>query len=486
MEKEPKPEKPFSPHGVLPALVTPFTKNEELDEAALRRLVRFCMPHVDGFVPCGTTGEFVYMTPEERQRVLELVLDEVGGEKPVIAGTGAASTREAIELARGAQEAGASACLVVTPYFLHPSDKGVYQHFYEIAESVDIPIILYNIPQTVDRCLPRQVIEDLADIPNIVGLKDSSSDLAYMLEVLEFAGDRINVLVGHDEVVLPALAAGASGMILASAQVFPETWQRIYRAVQEGDLATARKLQMSVQKLARIFCRYGGAVAVKAALNMMGLEVGRPRRPLKAVGGALIHETRAEIELELEKLGKMQGASGEWQAPAGAPEERFGDIGLSAEAIRAAGLRLGSGAAGEGTERVQLDLVAGPKDSPVGEAYAYQLTYPLHRREALTTILEPNLTVRPATLIVPALEQRNLRQANMIYGPTQSAVAKAIVDNLEAGIIPTSAMDDEVMIVKATVHPKALDRHALYHNVYRAMDEAIKGAFGNETSLRII
>ena len=478
MEREPKLEKPFLPCGIFPALVTPFTRDGEVDEVALRRLVRFCMPHVDGFVPCGTTGEFVYMSPQERQRVLEVVIEEVRGEKPVIAGTGAASTREAIELAKRAHEAGASACLVVTPYFLHPSDKGVYQHFYEIARSVDIPIILYNIPQTVDRYLPREVIEDLADIPNIVGLKDSSGNLAYMLEVLEFAGDRIAILVGHDEVVLPALAGGASGMILASAQVFPEIWQQLYNAVQEGDLSTARKLQMSVQKLARIFCRHGGAVAVKAALNMMGIEVGRPRRPLKGVGGALVHETRAEIRLELEKLGKIEVPSSEFRVPREALEERFNDIGLSAEAIKAAGLRLGSGSAGEGTEQVQLDLVAGPKDGPLGEAYAYQLTYPLHRREALTTILEPNLTVRPATLIVPTLEQRNLRQANMIYGPTQSAVAKAIVDNLEAGVIPTSAMDDEVMIVKATVHPKALDRHALYRNVYRAMDEAIKGAFG--------
>jgi formaldehyde-activating enzyme len=130
---------------------------------------------------------------------------------------------------------------------------------------------------------------------------------------------------------------------------------------------------------------------------------------------------------------------------------------------------------------VRLELVAGHKDGPLGEAYAYQLTYPLHRREALTTILEPNLTVRPATLIVPAIELRDLRQANMIYGPTQSAIGKAIVDNLEAGIIPQEAMEREVMLVKATVHPKALDRHAIYHNVYRAMDEAIKAAFGEGT-----
>jgi 4-hydroxy-tetrahydrodipicolinate synthase len=462
--------------GVFPALVTPFAKDEAFDDKAYRNLIRHVLPHVDGLVPCGTTGEFPYLSVEEQKHIVGVAVEEAGA-KPVIAGTGAAGTRQAIELARNAKEAGASACLVVTPYFLHPSDKGVYQHFYEIAKAVDIPIILYNIPQAVDRYLPRTVIEDLSDIPNIVGLKDSSGNLTYTMEVLEMIQDRMDVFVGHDEVVLPALAGGCTGMILASAQVFPEIWQQVFQAVQEGDLDRGRELQRSVQKLARIFCRHGGGVAVKAALNIMGVKVGGPRRPLKRTGGALIHETRAEIQMELEKLGKIQTPISEFQFPTGPLEGRFADLEMSAEQIKAAGLRVGTGMVGKEPEWVQLDLVAGPKGSRLGEAYAYQLTYPLHRREALTTILEPNLTVRPPTLILPALEQKNLRQANMIYGPTQSAVAKAIVDNLEKGVIPVSAMDNEVMVVLATVDPKALDRHALYHNVYKAMDAAIRGAF---------
>jgi formaldehyde-activating enzyme len=342
---------------------------------------------------------------------------------------------------------------------------------------VDIPIILYNIPQVVDAYLPRTVVEDLADVDNIVALKDSSGNLTYTMEVLEMVQGRIDVFIGHDEVVLPALAGGCSGMILASANVFPEVWQRVLAAVREGDLATAREWQMRVQKLARIFCRHGGGVAVKAALNMMRVKVGRPRRPLKPTGGALIHETRAEIRMELEKLGKIQVQSSKFKIQSGALQERFGDLGLTAEVIGDAGLRVGTGSAGVEPEQVQLDLVAGPKAGPLGDAYAYQLTYPLHRREALTTILEPNLTVRPPTLILPALEQMNLRQANMIYGPTQAAVAKAIVDALEQGVIPEAAMDDEVMIVLATVDPKALDRHALYQNVYAAMETAIGQAY---------
>ena len=466
---------PFSP-GVFPALVTPFDKDEGVDESAFRDLIRHVIDDVDGLVPCGTTGEFPYLSVEEQKRLVEIAVEEARG-KPVIAGTGAPSTRQVIELAENAKEVGASACLVVTPYFLHPSDKGIYQHFYELAKAVDVPIILYNIPQVVDAYLPRTVIEDLADIDNIVALKDSSGNLTYTMEVLEMVQGRIDVFIGHDEVVLPALAGGCSGMILASANVFPEVWQRVFRAVQEGDLATAREWQMRVQKLSRIFCRHGGGVAVKAALNMMGIKVGRPRRPLKPTGGALIHETRAEIQLELEKLGKVEVSSFEFRVSGEKLEERFGDLGLSAEVIGVAGLRLGSGSTGEGAEQVQLDLVAGPKAGPLGDAYAYQLTYPLHRREALTTILEPNLTVRPPTLILPTLEQKNLRQANMIYGPTQSAVAKAIVDALEQRVIPTAAMDEEVMIVLVTVDPKALDRHALYQNVYTAMKTAIEQAF---------
>jgi len=464
--------------GVFPALVTPFDKKENVDEETFRNLIRHVLPHVDGLVPCGTTGEFPYLTREEQKRLVEIAVEEAGG-KPVIAGAGAPSTRQAIELARDAKEAGATACLIVTPYFLHPSDKGVYQHFSEIAQAVDIPIILYNIPQVMDAYLPRRVVEDLADIPNIVGLKDSSGNLTYMMEVLEFCGDRIDVFVGHDEVVLNALSGGASGMILASAQVYPEVWQQVFAAVQAGDLPRARELQRSVQKLSRIFCRYGGGVAVKQALKMMGVPAGRPRRPLKSVGGALLHEDRAEIQMELEKLGKVQIPNPNFQFPTGPLEERFGDLELSPETIRQAGLRLGSGTAGEEPERVQLDLIAGPKTSPLGEAYAYQLTYPLHRREALTTILEPNLTVRPPTLILPTLEQKNLRQANMIYGPTQSAVARAIVDALEAGVIPESAMETQVMIVLASVHPLALDRHALHRNVHQAMGQAIRQAFGS-------
>jgi 4-hydroxy-tetrahydrodipicolinate synthase len=470
--------KPFQPGGVNPALVTPFARDQSVDEDAFRNLIRHVIDDVDGLVPCGTTGEFNYLSPDENKRLVRIAIEEAQG-KPVIAGTGAPGTKQAIELARNAQAVGATACLVVTPYFLHPSDKGIYQHFYEIAKALpEMPIILYNIPQVVDAYLPRRVVEDLADIPNVVGLKDSSGNLTYMMEILEFAGDRIRVLVGHDEVVLNALAGGASGMILASAQVYPEVWQAVFEAVQAGDLARARALQRQVQKLSRIFCRYGGGVAVKQALKMMGVDGGRPRSPLKAVGGALLHEDRAEIQLELEKLGKVGTGDTEFHVPEGPLPDRFESVGLQASTIQEHRMKLGTGRTGDGVETVQIDLLCGPKDSPMGEAWAYQLTYPRHGYEALTTILEPNLTVRPSTLIVPTNELKDLRQANMIYGPVQNAVAKAIVDKLAEGVLPEAAMSKDVMFVQAAVHPQALDRRRLHHNAYVATCAAIDDAFG--------
>ena len=140
----------FRPHGVFPALVTPFTKKHEVDEDAFRKLVQFVLPHVNGVVVCGTTGESVYLSLEERKKLYTLAVQCVEGKIPVIAGTGEASTPNTIELTCAAAEAGAAAALVVTPYFLHPSDKGIHKHFLEVARHGKLPIILYNIPQTVD------------------------------------------------------------------------------------------------------------------------------------------------------------------------------------------------------------------------------------------------------------------------------------------------------------------------------------------------
>jgi 4-hydroxy-tetrahydrodipicolinate synthase len=469
--------KKFRLQGVYPALVTPFDKREEVNEEAFRALIRSVFDHVDGFVPCGTTGEFEYMKYEERKRIFDICIDEANGKKPVIAGTGDPCTRNVIELSKYAEDAGADACLVVTPYFLHPSDKGIYEHFYQLSRAVDIPIIMYNIPQTVGGYLPRRVIEDLAEIDNIVGLKDSSGNLTYTMEVLEKVGDKIDIVVGHDEVVLPALAGGCTGMILASAQIYPDIWQKVYRAVREGNLVEARKQQLKVQKLSRIFCRYGGPVPIKIALKYMGLDMGKTRSPLKE-GGVILHEDREEIRLELEKIGKIPVSEPPVEAPELPLEKRFEDIGISAAELSNNMIYIGSASAGTGINKVRVDLVAGPKDGAVGVAFASQLVYLRRGYEALPAILEPNLSAKPNCLIVPTVELKNLRQANIMYGPAQAGIAKAIADKVEMNVIPKDIIDTHVMLAKAFVHPNALERGILYKNFYDATVRAIDMAFG--------
>lgn len=234
----------FKPEGILPALVTPFTDDgKTVDEERLRALVDHCLElGVHGIVPCGTTGEFVNLSTEEKKQVIKIVIDQVNGKVPVVAGTGASGTREAVEMTRYAKDAGASAALIVTPYYMKPADRGIYEHYSTIASEVDLPIILYNIPQCTGLPLPWQMVEDLAQIPNIVGVKDSSGQLSFILAVLEKVRDKINVLCGHDEVVVAALAAGCSGAILASANVIPDVWIQIYNHVKNGELQKAREL----------------------------------------------------------------------------------------------------------------------------------------------------------------------------------------------------------------------------------------------------
>jgi len=466
----------FEPKGIFPALVTPFTKDgKKVNEEQLRALVNRCIElGVSGVVPCGTTGEFVNMTVEERKRVIDIVVDEVNGRVAVIAGTGASSTQQALEMTRYAKDAGADAALVVTPYYLKPTNRGVYQHFHTIASEVDFPIILYNIPQCTGVWLTWQMVEDLAQIPNIVGLKDSSGELRYMLAVLEKVRDKINVLCGHDEVVVAALAAGASGAILASANVIPDIWVQIYQHVQKGELKKARELQYKVQKIARIIAG-SGAVGAKEALKMVGLKVGPVRLPL-SVGGELSYEAKEELRLDLEKIGKIKPQPIKFEITEKPLEERFAAVEVTPQIIKDFNIRIGEALAGQEPEVAHIDLMIGRKDGPLGEAYAKAKASPTPGHEPLLAILEPNLAVKPTTLIVPTVTIRSMRQASMVYGPAQAAVAKAVVDSVADGTIPKEAVDELLIIANVFVHPAAVDRQRVYINNYKAMRHAIRRA----------
>ena len=464
----------FKPEGIFPALVTPFTDDgKAVDEDRLRTLVSHCLElGVHGVVPCGTTGEFVNMTTEEKRRVIKIVIDEVDGRVPVIAGTGASGTDQTVEMTRYAKDAGAAAALIVTPFYLKPADRGIYEHYYTIANEVDLPIILYNIPQCTGLDLPWQMVEDLAQIPNIVGVKDSSGQLKFILAVLEKVRDKIDVLCGHDEVVIAGLAAGCSGAILASANVIPEIWIQIFNHVKKGELQQARELQYKVQKIARIIAG-SGAVGTKEALNMMKIKVGPVRKPL-SVGGELTYEAREELRLDLEKIGKIKPKAISFEIAERPIEESFTTIDLTREIIKKFKLRVGEALAGQGSDLAHIDLLIGEKDGPVADAFAKAKAAPASGHEPLLAILEPNLSVKPVTLIVPTVTITSMRQASMVYGPAQAAVAKAVVDSVADGTIPREATDELIIVANVFVHPTAVDRQRVYLNNYKAMRHALR------------
>jgi 4-hydroxy-tetrahydrodipicolinate synthase len=473
----------YKPEGILPALVTPFTDDgKAVDEQRLRTLVNHCIElGVHGVVPCGTTGEFVNLTDEEKKRVIKIVVDEVNGRVPVIAGTGASGTDEAVEMTKYAKDIGATAALVVTPFYLKPADRGIYEHYYTIANKVDLPIILYNIPQCTGLSLPWQMVEDLAQIPNIVGVKDSSGQLSFILAVLEKVRDKINVLCGHDEVVVAALAAGCSGAILASANIMPDIWIQIYDHVKKGELQQARELQYKVQKIARIIAG-SGAVGTKEALKMMKIKVGPVRMPL-SVGGELTYESKEELRLDLEKIGKVQPKQVTFELTEKPLEDRFATVDITAEAIKSFKLRVGEALAGQGAEVAHIDLLVGTKNGPVAEAFTRAKATPTPGHEPLLAILEPNLSVKPITLIVPTVTITGMRQASMVYGPAQTAVAKAVIDSVADGTIPKEAVEELIIIANVFVHPSAIDRQRVYINNYKAMRHAVRKALENRPSM---
>ena len=270
--------------GLFVALVTPFNRKGVLKTERLQQLVRHLAPHVEGFLVNGTTGDFPLLSREERWEAVAAVAEAVGGEKLVLAGTGSASTREALALTADAQAAGADAAVVITPYYLRTTAEGLYRHFATLAEATpDLPILLYNFPQLAGQPIPPEIVARLRrDYPNIVGMKDTSGDLAYADAVLAATDADFQLLIGRGTVVVPGMALGAKGTILADANVAAPAWHRVMEMVARGDWESARSEQHRLAKLARLIGR-GGSPLLRAVLARQGIDVGRPRLPLLPV-----------------------------------------------------------------------------------------------------------------------------------------------------------------------------------------------------------
>ena len=284
--------------GSFPALITPM-KNGEVDEAAFRKFVNWQITQGShGVVPVGTTGESPTLDPDEHKRVIEICIDEVKGRVPVIAGTGSNSTREALDFTLHASEAGADAALVVVPYYNKPTQDGLYAHFRAIADAVDIPIIVYNVP---GRTVANISVETLArlsnDCKNIIGTKDASADLTRPSRQRQFSGKDFIQLSGEDGTALGFNAHGGVGCISVTANVAPRLCADFQEATLKGDYATALALQDRLMPLHHAMFVETSPGPVKYAASLLGLCSPEARLPMvpvvestkKAVREAMIH-----------------------------------------------------------------------------------------------------------------------------------------------------------------------------------------------------
>ncbi len=463
--------------GIFPALVTPFTQDDRIDEPAYRALIRHVLPHVNGLVPAGTTGEFSYLSIEERKRVIQIAVDEAGGRVPVVAGAGAQSTRETVALTRWAKEAGAVGALVVAPYYLKPSFNEVYEHFERVNE-IGLPIILYNIPQCAGTHFRWWTAEGMAkNFENVVGIKDSSGDLPFMEALFEKVKGEVSIFVGHDEVVTAALAAGADGAILASANLIPDLWQKVYQAVQAGDLATAQQWQAEVQKLVRIVVRCGSTQAVKEGLGMMGLPVGNSRHPIVS-GGAFRREDREELRSQLEVLGKIGRVEREFDLGHRVVKSQYPAVPRTPARFEGFTLKVGEGFAGPPfQELAHIDLLLGLKEGPVGRAIERALNEERTGHEVRV------ITERPRTLLVPTVTVRTAKQRRHVYEEAARGVVQAIEAEIGAGVLPEEGLDELCMIANVFVHPAAAIRQRIMFNNYKAMRAAVRKALEGRPAL---
>jgi 4-hydroxy-tetrahydrodipicolinate synthase len=266
--------------GAIVAIVTPF-KNGKVDEEALRRLIEEQIEAgTDGIVPCGTTGESTTLSHEEHDRVIEITIEAARKRVPVIAGTGSNSTAEALRLTRHAWEAGADGALMVCPYYNRPTQEGLYLHYRTVAEEVPIPILVYNIPgRTGTNCLP-ETLARMAEIKNIVGVKEASGSIKQMSDVVHLCGPDFAVLSGDDLFTLPLLALGGRGVISVISNVAPRDMAGMVDAFAAGDLEKARALHYRMSPLIDALFIETNPVPVKAALAMMGKIDEQVRLPL--------------------------------------------------------------------------------------------------------------------------------------------------------------------------------------------------------------
>jgi 4-hydroxy-tetrahydrodipicolinate synthase len=272
--------------GVITALVTPF-RNDRVDEEALRRLVdEQIRAGIDGLVPVGTTGESPTLSNEEHIQVVQIVVEEAKKRVPVIAGTGANSTREAIDLTAAAKGVGADGTLQVTPYYNKPTQDGLFRHFKAVADATGLPMVVYNVPGRTGCDLLPDTVARLCEIPQIVGVKEATGNLQRASQIISRVGDRVSMLSGDDATVLPFYSVGGHGCISVVSNVAPADMAGMWDAAAAGNWTKARELHYKLFPLSEGLFIEANPIPVKAALAMMGKIADEIRAPLYPMVGA--------------------------------------------------------------------------------------------------------------------------------------------------------------------------------------------------------
>jgi 4-hydroxy-tetrahydrodipicolinate synthase len=269
--------------GVLPAIITPFKRNSamDLDITGLERNIVFLLScGVHGIVPCGSTGESATLTFKEHEKVIDVTIDTVNGKIPVLAGTGSNNTAEAVTLTKAAKDTGADGVLVISPYYNKPNRAGLVKHFTKLAD-LDIPVVVYNVPGRTGQNLEPDLIAELARHPNIVGIKEASGNIGQVSRIIELTQDEdFAVISGDDNLTLPIMALGGTGVISVAANVDPVRMVSMYEAAEKGDWKKALALHYALSPLFRAMFIDTNPIPVKRGVELMGMAGGPVRLPL--------------------------------------------------------------------------------------------------------------------------------------------------------------------------------------------------------------
>ncbi len=282
--------------GSMVALITPFTREGKFDEDTYRQLIEFQIENgTDVIVPCGTTGESATLDYEEHDKVIKACIEQVNKRIPVMAGTGSNSTAEAIAISNHAKEMGADGVLLVTPYYNKPSQEGLFQNFKAIAEAVALPQVLYNVPGRTGVNMTAATTLRLAEIDNIVAIKEASGDLVQASEIIAAAGDKIDVLSGDDFLTLPLMACGGKGVISVTANIMPAEVKAMVTAIHENRYEDARKLHLELLDVHQAMFVETNPVPVKTAAGLMGKCSADVRLPLAALQDSSLAKLKATL-----------------------------------------------------------------------------------------------------------------------------------------------------------------------------------------------